>query len=105
MIFTVCWLAFQSFVMYQITTAVQESGPLAVMLAMSASGIVLVLAYIGIVLAAAAVMGKAGRERKRYLSAITSVPSWENIPPAARATRSKAAGIGVRHIAKALWRL
>ncbi|MEV0169431.1 hypothetical protein [Nonomuraea fuscirosea] len=64
-IFTICWLAFQAFVMFKIAAAVEESGSLAVMLAWAVSGMVLVLAYMGVLLAAAVVMEKAGHSWKR----------------------------------------
>jgi hypothetical protein len=65
-VFTICWLAFQGFIMYTITTAAQEqAGPAAAMVALAATGVVLVCAYFGIVLAARAVMEKAKREQQR----------------------------------------
>ncbi|MEO3859843.1 hypothetical protein [Acrocarpospora sp. B8E8] len=59
MVFTVCWLAFQAFIMHTVGTAVQEqSGPVAGFLAWVVAGIVLVFAYTAIVWASAAGMEK-----------------------------------------------
>ncbi|TDD12752.1 hypothetical protein E1292_00330 [Nonomuraea deserti] len=71
-IFTVCWLAFQAFVMTTIGTNVGErSGPAAGFVAFAAAGVLLVSAYLGIVWLAGAVMRKSGHKQQRHAEVMT----------------------------------
>ncbi|TDD24173.1 hypothetical protein [Nonomuraea diastatica] len=66
-IFTVCWLAFQAFVLIAIVTDVEEqSGPVAGFVAFAVTGIILVFAYLGIVWVAGAVTEKSEHKQQRH---------------------------------------